>query len=157
MQTNAIIEVKVTEYEGMLVNNRWYKPARANPGVKILVLVVVLIIIAWWVYILKFRNQRPVDASPAATPQTVSLLPIDPDGPDVRFPDSARCDNKEVNDFIISFLNSLLSDDYKSYRLKVTQQREPINQKTFDEAYGRVKTIEVKKSIASMIRKCCVR
>jgi len=128
------------------VNHKWLSPARTTRGTKLLVVVVFVLIAAWWTYMLKFRSANPqTEQQTAQQAPAPVLLASDPDGPNVTFPDEARCDNPEVNNFIVEFLNSLLADDYKNYRLKVTQQREPINQETFDEAYGRVKSITVKK------------
>ncbi len=131
------------------------KPGHGSRQTKFLGFVVLVVIVAWWAYMLKFRHTRPVEEPATQTTQvTPTLAPSSgEDGPEVKFPESARADDPEVNNFIIGFLNALLTDDYKSYRLKVTQRRDPINQQTFDEAYGRVKSIEVKKILKIEDRK----
>ncbi|MFA5863713.1 MAG: hypothetical protein WC975_03405 [Phycisphaerae bacterium] len=106
---------------------------------------VLVLIAAWWIYIFKSKNVQPVSEDNIAPPPPAVLnSSSDPNGPQVIFPENARSDNPEINNFVVEFVNLLLANDYKGYRLKVTQQREPINMKTFNEAYGRVKSIEIK-------------
>lgn len=113
---------------------------------KVLGVLVLALIAAWWIYIFKVKHTRPVEtATAAATQPVVTIAPTPPDGPQVSFPESAKSDNQEVNNFVTGFVNVLIAGDYKNYRLKVTQRREPINLKMFEEAYGRVKTIEIAK------------
>jgi len=62
---------------------------------------------------------------------------------EVIFPVQVRSDNDEVNRFIYDFLKLLLDEDYKGYRLRVTRRREPVDQRTFKQAYEKVKLIRV--------------
>ena len=110
---------------------------------KLMGLLVLILIVAWWVYMLSWHKKAEANGPPTPPANNV-LNPSSPDGPQVTFPEQARSDNPEVNNFIVGFLNTLLANDYKAYRLHVTQRREPINMKAFDEGYGRVKAIEVK-------------
>ncbi len=103
--------------------------------------VLLVLIVAWWVYMFKVRTDQP--ARVEITPTNHVIVNPGGNGPEIKFPDSARCDSQEVNNFVVDFLNVLLANDYKNYRLKVTQRREPINMKAFEEAFGKVKLIEV--------------
>lgn len=122
---------------------KWFRPARADRRMWVFGTIVLVLIVSWWVYMLKIKNRRPSAASETAAQEII--VPADPNGPQISFPESARSDNPEINKFVIEFVNILLTSDYKAYRLKVTQRREPINAKTFDDAYGRVKAIEIRK------------
>ena len=52
---------------------------------------------------------------------------------------------REVDLFISRFLDILLGEDYKQYRLQVTQKREPVNIETFEQAYHNIELIAVDK------------
>jgi hypothetical protein len=128
------------------VSNRshtWLCPARADARMWAFGIVVLVLIVSWWVYIFKLRdNHRPGADNRTEVPPIVTG---DPNGPQISFPDAVRSDNPQINKFVVDFVNILLNNDYKAYRLMVTQRREPINFKTFDEAYGRVKSIDIRK------------
>ncbi len=70
---------------------------------------------------------------------------VQSEGPEIFFPKSARADNYDVNAFIYKFIRVLLANDYKQYRLMVTQQREPVSREKFEHAYGKVRTIKIVK------------
>jgi len=70
---------------------------------------------------------------------------VQAEGPEIFFPKNARADNYDVNAFIYKFIKVLLANDYKQYRLMVTQQREPVSREKFEHAYGKVKIIRIVK------------
>jgi hypothetical protein len=125
------------------VKNNYYHPARVDRRMKFFGSVVLVLIVLWWVYMFKIRNTGPAKVEITPTNHVITNSG-NPNMPEIKFPDRARSDNPQVNNFVVDFLNVLLANDYKNYRLKVTQRREPINMKPFEEAFGRVKTIEVK-------------
>ncbi len=86
------------------------------------------------------KPQKPVTTRPVIPEHIVRS-----DGPEIFFPKNARADNYDVNAFVYKFIKVLLANDYKHYRLMVTQQREPVSREKFEHAYGKVKTIRIKK------------
>jgi len=63
---------------------------------------------------------------------------------EIRFPQQARSDCREVNLFVSHFLDILIADDYKTYRLRVTRRRRPVGRETFEHAGRKAELIEVK-------------
>jgi len=91
------------------------------------------------------RREAPAEPNePLEVPRKeVIRLSDDPKAPEVIFPLSVRVEDASVNRFIYEFICILLRNDYKGYRLRVTERREPIGMERFEKAYLRARRITV--------------
>ena len=113
---------------------------------KLIGIVLLVLIVGWWIYLFSTKDERRMETSDDTSKHEI-VASDNPNAPEIEFPEQARSDNEEVNDFVIAFAKDLLSGDYKSYRAKVTNRREPINQKAFNEGFGKIKNIQIKEII----------
>jgi hypothetical protein len=117
---------------------------RVDAGVLIILVLVAALIVSWWAYMSKSRPAK-VESTPGVT--VVEDIPdriILDNGLEISFSKEIRSDNAQVNQFVAKFLNTLAKKDYRQYRTLVTEQRDPVNEDTFDAAYDKMKKIEVK-------------
>jgi hypothetical protein len=117
---------------------------RMSAGVLIIVGLVVVLVVSWWTCMSKSRPAE-VESTPGVT--VVKDIPdriILENGLEISFSKEIRSDNMQVNRFVAEFLNTLAKKDYRKYRTLVTEQRDPVNENTFDAAYDKMKKIEVK-------------
>jgi hypothetical protein len=115
-----------------------------DTGVKATIAVVLVLIVGWWIFISQTdgKDQKPGKQS-VKTPKAIPERLVLKNGLEILFSKQVRCDDAAVNQFVSSFLTVLAAKDYKNYRLMVTQQREPIGKKKFEDAYDRMSKIEV--------------
>ena len=104
-------------------------------------IILLVLIVGWWILLFATKDSGQVASDNSTNPPSI----IEPEK--ISFPEKAMSDNQEVNNFVIAFANDLLLGDYKGYRAKVTQRREPINQNAFNEGFGRIENIQIKEII----------
>jgi hypothetical protein len=111
---------------------------------KYIIGVILVILIGWFIFGTNNEGTKPDDSEEIADPNKPIPEVIETNkGPMILFPNSARTDNRDANHFVYRFIRVLAENDYKKYRLMVTDKRDPIPMETFEKAYLKVKTIKV--------------
>ncbi len=79
-------------------------------------IILLVLIVGWWIYLFTTQDSGQTQASDNISKPEI-ITSDNPNAPQIKFPEKARSDNEEVNDFVIGLANDLLSDDFKKCKI----------------------------------------